>query len=140
MTITSALVAFLAGKTAAGIRVSPITLPPGDGLPAITYRLVGGLGPVTTHSDVQSVQAPRTRDAQVRLQLDAWGRTYLEAGSLVEELVQLMHGFRGTWGDVDVGSCLLEGDPIDDRDPDPDTYRFIADFMVRYVAGDVAGS
>ena len=134
MSLGPSIFGYLDGATSAGSRVYPLALPQGATRPAITWQLVGGEGPLVTHADVRDGGVARPRSERVRVQFDCWADTWLAADRLADELLALVHGFRGTWGDVPIGSALKETD-LDDRDPDLGLYRRIVDVMVQFTAG-----
>lgn len=131
MSLGAGIFAHLAGATSAGQRVYPFALPQGAVRPAITYRVIPGAGPLVTHADVQDGAGARPRHERVRVQFDCWADSWLAAEALAEELIARVHGSRGTWGDIPVGSALKESD-LDERDPDVGTYRRVVDVMVQY--------
>lgn len=139
MSLGAGIFAYLDGATSAGSRVYPFDLPQGASPPAITYRVIPGVGPLVTHGDLQDGSGARSRFERVRVQFDCWADSWLGAERLADELLHVVHGFRGSWGDVEVGSCLKESD-LDVRDPDVGTYRRIVDVMVQYAAGTGVGS
>lgn len=126
-----ALYTFLSGTLSVGTRCYPDKLPQKPTLPAVAWYTVGGAGPVTSHSDAHSDIAPR-RLERTRLQIDCWAESALGAETLAEEVLAKLHGYKGSWGDVVVGSCLSVSDWSDHR-PDVGLYRRVLDFMVMWV-------
>lgn len=134
MSLGAGIFAHLDGATSAGSRVYPMALPQGASRPAITWQVVGGEGPLVTHADAHDGTTARPRYERVRVQFDCWADTWLGADRLADELLRLVHGSRGPWGDVPVGAAIADAD-LDERDPDLGTYRRIVDVMVQFTAG-----
>jgi hypothetical protein len=73
--------------TELGVSLFPVILPENQALPALTYQIVGGTASPTL----------TTRGGQkVRVQFDAFGKTYLAAATLRESLIALLNGYTGT--------------------------------------------
>ena len=94
-------------------RVYAILLPDETPLPAITYQRISTL----SHNSLQEW----ARIDHVRMQVDCWASTYAEAKLLAEQVRFAMQaaGFKG----------VLANDR-DDFEPDTETYRVSADYMV----------
>jgi len=113
------------------VPVSPMALPQGVQLPAVTYRVISD-NPVITHSDAQDHPAYTGQQYSfTRVQFDCVAETYDAAEALRDELVFLASGFKGLWGDVEVDSVRPEL-RLDDWDPDVALYRVIQDLIVSH--------
>lgn len=128
----------LSANMSTGERCYPQTLPQGVLLPALTWYIIGGEGPVTSHSSAHSDLAPRTLVRQ-RIQFDCWAVSEQGVDDLSHELMSRLHGFKGQWGDVVIGSCLWAGE-VDDYRPDIMRYRRSIDFQVQWIREVYVGS
>ena len=76
MTLGDGLFAYLSATLSVGDRVYPLTLPQGAVLPAVVYQLVGGEGPLHSHSDAQDGDGTaRARRTSAAGSSSAAGRT-----------------------------------------------------------------
>jgi len=124
MSIDAALHGYLAGVLSCAPRIYPMGVrPQGAPLPAVTYALVSG---PTTH---YSHDGPS--DYQVSYQLDCWAEDADAAMDLASELQDALDGYRGTWGDVVVGSAFLSV-VLDDYEPDTRLWRRLRQVEVHY--------
>jgi hypothetical protein len=115
---------FLSANLSVGTRVYPERLPQDVTLPALVYQLIRSEGPTYAHEGDVGLD-------RIRVQFDCWADTYDGAMALFSELRSLISGFRGAWGDVEVGHCLLEGWQ-DDEDTKTSTHRRSADALIQY--------
>jgi hypothetical protein len=97
--------------TGAGLRVYPLLAPQNAELPRITFARVA-------NAPVNSLSGSSGLDA-VRVQVDAWAKTFLGAKELAAEVRTAMEGasFKG----------LLQND-FDTYEPETKTYRVSLDF------------
>jgi hypothetical protein len=138
VTLGDGLFAYLSATLSVGDRVYPLTLPQGAVLPAVVYRLVGGEGPLHSHSDAHDGTGPAGSSHQrSRVQLGCWADSAREAELLTAEVERAVDGFTGTWGAVSVASALVEL-ALDDYRPDVGRYRRIVDVIVHWRRGDGA--
>lgn len=127
MSFGSSLYEHLSGGLSVGDRVYPSRLPQGIDLsegPVITWQLIPSEGPLVTH-------AGDTGLTTVRVQFDCWGATFDASEALADELRDLISGVAGTWGDVQVGHCLLDSG-LDDDDERTGAHRRIVDALIQY--------
>jgi hypothetical protein len=135
MTLGDGLFAYLSATLSVGDRIYPLTLPQGVVLPAVTYQLVGGEGPLHSHGDVQGGEGPmRPTFQRSRVQLGCWGDSARAAEVLAAEVEAAVDGFTGAWGDVPIASALVEIS-IDDWRPDVGKYRRVIDAIVQWTGG-----
>jgi hypothetical protein len=135
MTLGDGVFAYLSSVLSVGERVYPLTLPQGAVLPAVTYQLVGGEGPLHSHEDAQGGEAPfRPTFQRSRVQLGCWADSARAAEVLAGELEGVVDGFRGSWGDVPIASALIDVS-LDDWRPDVGKYRRIVDVLVQWTGG-----
>ena len=113
-----------AGVTAlVGARMHARMLPQTPTLPAITYQRV----------DTRRLHDLAGPDGLPwpRMQLTCWGATPAAAYGLAAEVRARLDGFKGTWGALTIGSCLMVGER-DLDDPDASRYAVALDFMIQY--------
>ncbi len=132
MTLGDGLFGYLSTTLSIGDRVYPLTLPQGAVLPAVTYQLVGGEGPLHSHTDAQGGDGTHhpTFDRS-RVQLSCWADSARAADVLAAEVSAAVDGFTGSWGDVAIASALVDIS-IDDWRPDVAVYRRIIDVLVQW--------
>lgn len=82
MTIAEQILALLAGATAAGARVYPLTAPDGVAKPYITYQRIS--------SNSETVLAGSSGLTNTRMQIDVYATTYAQATSIATEVDALM--------------------------------------------------
>lgn len=132
MTLGDGLFGYLSSELSVGDRVYPLTLPQGVVLPAVTYQLVGGEGPLHSHEDAQEGTGPtRPTFQRSRVQLGCWAGSARDADVLAAEVSAAVDGFTGSWGDVPIASALVDMS-IDDWRPDVAVYRRIIDVLVQW--------
>lgn len=131
MTLGDGLFAFLSTALSVGDRVYPLTLPQGAVLPAVVYQAVGGDGPLHSHWDAQSGASAPSSFQRSRVQLSCWGASARTAELLGAEVERALDGFSGSWGDLPVGSALVDSS-IDDWRPDVGRYRRIVDVLIQW--------
>jgi hypothetical protein len=135
MTLSDGLFAYLSAALSVGDRVYPLTLPQGALLPAVTYQLVGGEGPLHSHGDAQGGVGPtRPKFQRSRIQLGCWADSARAAEVLAAEVDAAVDGFSGSWGDVPIASALVDIS-LDDWRPDVGRYRRIVDVLVQWSGG-----
>lgn len=108
-------------------RIYPMTIPPGTTsnptqMPCMTYQLIDE--PVVTTHDGRSTYT-------ARIQIDAFGGSFKSARGLAEAVHGVMHGFRGAWGDVEIGGVFRKRKQ-DMIDPEASLFRVSQDFIVNY--------
>lgn len=111
----------LYNATGAGNRVYPQVLPQGAVLPAISYQQVSA---VRTHAMGQDGQITR-----VRMQVNAWGKTYADARALAGQVLTQLSRFKGTTGGVQVLDVLLDNE-LDQYEDTSQTRRVIQDYTL----------
>lgn len=122
MMLEEGLFAYLSGLGLPGIY--PMGVRPQEApLPALTYQIVAG---PTTH---YSHDGPS--DHAVSIQFDCWAEDADGAMALADELASALDGYRGTWGDVTVGSCFLTV-VIDDYEQDTRLWRRMRQADIHY--------
>jgi hypothetical protein len=89
-----------------GTRVTPVRLPIGSPMPALTYRIIGGASEPTFESSGMQ---------RVRVQFDAFGDTHLNAAALRDAVRKFLNGFRGPLSD---GTVVQSFDLIQSMDYD----------------------
>ena len=135
MTLGDGLFAYLSAALSVGERVYPLTLPQGAVLPAVTYQLVGGEGPLHSHDDAQGGEGPaRPSFQRSRVQLGCWADSARAAEVLGDEVEAVVDGFTGAWGEVPIASALADVS-LDDWRPDVGKYRRIVDVLVQWSGG-----
>jgi hypothetical protein len=133
MTLGDGLYAYLSPVLSVGDRVYPITLPQGAVLPAVVYQLVGGEGPLHSHSDAPEGVEVRISYQRSRVQLGCWADSVRAAELLAAEVERAVDGFTGFWGGVPIASALVDVS-LDDYRPDIGKYRRIVDVLVQWTA------
>jgi len=111
----------LANQTAAGSRVYPLLLPQEPAYPAVTYQQISA---TRIHAMGQDSSI-----ARVRMQVNAWGRTYAEARALAGQIEERLNRFRGTEGGVTIMDVLLDND-IETYESDTQTRRVAQDYTI----------
>jgi hypothetical protein len=136
MTLGDGLFAYLSSTLSVGDRVYPLTLPQGAVLPAVTYQIVGGEGPLHSHSDAHGGDSTHHPTYQrSRVQLGCWADSARGAELLGAEVEAAVDAFTGTWGAVPIASALVDIS-VDDWRPDVGKYRQIIDVLVQWSGGD----
>lgn len=105
-------------------RITPVRLPIGSPMPALTYRIIGGSGDPTL--DTSGMQ-------RRRLQIDAFADTHLQAAQLREAVVKFLNGFQGALSD---GTVLQNADLIQPQDFDEQysrEFRCMVEFYLIFV-------
>ncbi len=82
MTIAEQILALLAGGTAAGTRVYPLTAPDSVAKPYITYQRIS--------SNSENVLSGTSGLTNTRVQIDVYATTYAEATSIAAQVDALM--------------------------------------------------
>lgn len=108
-----------------GTRVRPIMLPAGSSYPAIVY-LVVATKPLTSMDGVNALQMKR-------FQIDCYGKNAVQAKTLAKAVHFLLDGFRGTLSEGTVVSCCLPNQDVDTFDFDPQAFRVMCDFNIRFI-------
>jgi hypothetical protein len=128
---------FFSDRLSVGDRIYPLMLPQGATLPAVTYQTISDIF-LTHHTTAQDhpVHTPM-REQTTRIQFNCYGRTYDEAEALRNELLAVAVGYRGTWGDVEVGAVFADLG-LDDFEPEPNHWRWLQDLIVKHRGGGVA--
>ena len=113
-----------AGVTAlVGARMHARMLPQTPTLPAITYQRVDTR---RLHDLAGPDGLPRPR-----MQLTCWATTPAAAYGLAAAVRARLDGYKGTWGALTIGSCLMVGER-DLDDPDASRHAVALDFMIQY--------
>jgi hypothetical protein len=127
MTLETALRSYvLADATVAalaGTRMYPRRLPQGPTLPALVYQRVDTR---RLHDFDGPDGLPRAR-----VQIAAWAANVQGATDAAALVRARLDGYRGAWGDVEVGACLC----VAERDlDDPETGRsaVVMDYMIQW--------
>ena len=127
MTIESELRTYtLAGAGVAaivGTRMYARMLPQTPTLPAITYQRVDTR---RQHDMAGPDGLPRPR-----MQVTCWGATPAAAYGLAGAVRARLDGYKGTWGTLTIGSCLMVGER-DLDDPEAGRSAVALDFMIQY--------
>lgn len=127
MTIESELRTYtLAGAgvaTLVGTRMYARMLPQTPTLPAITYQRVDTR---RQHDMAGPDGLPRPR-----MQVTCWGATPAAAYGLAGAVRARLDGYKGTWGTLTIGSCLMVGER-DLDDPEAGRSAVALDFMIQY--------
>jgi hypothetical protein len=124
MSLESAMFDFLSDLLSVGERIYPMGKRPQEGeLPAVTYALVAG--PVSHYSHAGAT------DREVSYQFDCWAADADEAMDLASELLEVIDGFRGDWGEYRIGSCFVSI-ALDDHEPDFGLYRRMWQVAIHY--------
>ena len=116
----------LAGAAVAGLvgtRMHARMLPQTPTLPAIVYQRVDTR---RLHDLAGPDGLPRPR-----MQVTCWGSTPAVAHSVASVVRERLDGFKGTWGTLTIGSCLMVGER-DLDDPDASRSGVALDFMIQY--------
>lgn len=111
----------LYNSTSAGSRIYPLFLPLEPTFPAISYQTVST---VRTHAMGQDSPVVR-----VRMQVNAWGKTYAEARTLANEAVARLSRFRGAVGTVRVLDVLADNE-LEQYESETQTRRVMIDFSL----------
>jgi hypothetical protein len=105
-------------------RITPVRLPIGSPMPALTYRIIGGVGEPTF--DTSGMQ-------RRRLQVDSFGDTHLQAAQLRAAVVKFLNGYRGILSD---GTVLQNADLLQPQDLDEQysrEFRCMVEFYLYFV-------
>jgi hypothetical protein len=102
-------------------RVHPVILPQPVDLPAVVLNVVSVV-PVMSHAGPSGLM-------KVRVQVDCYGKTYLDAAKVAQALRTLLSGFRGFARGSNVPAVFLEAER-DLYDSDLVLYRRSQDFIV----------
>ncbi len=98
-------------------------LPSNTSLPAITFFKVSGPRDQTQEGPSGLVAA--------RFQVTSWGDNYTTSKRLSEQVRFALDGFRGAMFDVRIDGIELLNE-MDDNDPEPNIFKTIMDFRVKY--------
>ena len=127
MTLESELRTYtLAGGAVAalvGTRMHARMLPQTPTLPAIVYQRVDTR---REHDMAGPDGLPRPR-----MQLTCWATTPAGAYTLAATVRARLDGYKGAWGTLTIGSCLLVGER-DLDDPEVSRSAVALDFMIQY--------
>ena len=117
-TLADAAVAALAGT-----RMYSRSLPQTPTLPAIVYQRI----------DTRRLHDMDGPDGlpRPRIQLTCWATTPAAAAELAAATRERLDGFRGAWGDVQIGSCLCVGER-DLDDPAVGRVGVALDYMIQH--------
>jgi hypothetical protein len=92
--LEAGLYSLLAGETMisdlVADRITPVRLPIGSPMPALTYRIIGGASSPTFETSGMQ---------RVRIQFDAFGDTHVDAATLRDVVRKFLNGFRGALSD-----------------------------------------
>ena len=116
----------LAGAAVAalvGTRMHARMLPQAPTLPAIVYQRI-------STRRLHDMAGPDGLP-QARMQVTCWGGTPAVAYSVASVVRERLDGFKGTWGTLTIGSCLMVGER-DLDDPDASRSGVALDFMIQY--------
>lgn len=117
-------------------RVYPLRLPQGATMPAIAYQVMPGPGALYSHDDAHGGEgSARNVFHRSRIQVSVWGDTYPTAEATADVVERALGGFRGTWGPIVVGSCLVDV-TMDDVEPTTRKFRRILQAVVQWQDGD----
>ena len=128
MSILFSMLAYLKTCTAitdlVGTKIYPVRYPQGalENKPFITYQLIDE--PTVNTHDGKSVY-------KARVQVDAWGETYLSAHAVGDALHAALHGYRGSWSPYTIGNVLRKRKQ-DIPEPDIEASRVSQDFVISY--------
>jgi len=127
MTIESELRTYtLAGAAVAaivGTRMHARMLPQTPTLPAIVYQRIDTR---RMHDLAGPDGLPRPR-----MQVTSWATTPAGAYDLAAAVRARLDGYKGAWGAITIGSCLLVGER-DLDDPDASRSGVAQDYMIQY--------
>lgn len=92
--LAAGIYALLAGEATisalVGNRITPVRLPIGSAMPALTYSFIGGSSEPTFETSGMQ---------KVRIQFDAFGDSHNDAAAVREALRKFLNGFRGPLSD-----------------------------------------
>ncbi len=127
MTLESELRTYtLAGPAVAalvGTRMYARKLPQNPTLPAISFQRIDTR---RLHDMTGPDGLPRPR-----IQVNCWATTPAGADDLAAVVRQRLDGYKGTWGTLTIGSCLLVGE-MDLDDPETGRTSVALDFMIQF--------
>lgn len=108
---------------AVGARMYPRRLPQGPTLPALAYQRI----------DTRRLHDLDGPDGlpRARVQIAAWAANVQAATDAAAAVRERLDGFKGAWGDVQIGACLC----VAERDlDDPETGRsaVVQDYMIQW--------
>ena len=106
-----------------GARMHARMLPQTPTLPALVYRRI----------DTRRLHEMSGPDGlpRPRMQITCWATTPAGAYDLAAAVRQRLDGYRGTWGALTIGSCLLVGER-DINDPDTGNSAVAQDYMIQF--------
>ena len=108
-----------------GNRIYPVVLPlDEETYPAISFQAVSGSSQITLDS--------KNLDEK-RIQVDAWGTTYGDSRTVIDQVKKLLHGYAGTLADgTRIVGCIA-GVPMDIYEGEGRCYRSMLEFDIQYV-------
>jgi len=109
--------------TAIEARTYGFKLPSNTSLPAITFFKVSAPRDQTQQGPSGLVSA--------RMQVTSWGRDYTASKTLSNQVRLALDGYRGALDDVRIDGIELINE-IDDNEPEPNIFKTIMDFRVKY--------
>lgn len=104
-------------------RVYPRKMPRSPAFPLVLYTRISTRRSVT-HSGPDGLAEPR-------MQFDVYAQNPDSADAVAEQLRLAIHGFRGSMGDLAVGSALVVNEQ-DADDPETGLYRRILDAQITH--------
>lgn len=107
-----------------GDRVFPRKLPQDAALPAIVYRRIGPTERALSQSGPDGL-------ADARFQFDIWADDPDVADAVAEQLRLVLHGYRGSMGEVEVGVSRVVND-LDEDEPSTGLFRRILDAQIQH--------
>ena len=103
-----------------GDRISPVLLPEGSPMPAMTYQVTRGSGDPTF--DTSGL-------IKLYMQFDCFGTDYSDAAQLRKALVMLLNGYQGVLSDGTDLQLAQFQQPIDYYEKDVRQYRCAVEFF-----------
>lgn len=129
--IGSALATFLETAPVYGQQVYPVIVPKEAKYPTVSYMVLPGAGPLSTHEAYDPTERMFNR---VRVQFSVRSIRYAEVESVSDDLIRRLHGFRGDMAGISVGSVLVIGWQDGPMEPDTKLLVRIIDAEIQYTS------
>lgn len=104
-----------------GTRIYPVTRDQDEGLPAVTYQIIGG-------ESTQRHEGP-SNHSKTRVQFDSWADTATASRNLADAVRQALDRYKGTSNGFKVQNTQVAAPPVEDFEPGQRDHRVSQDFI-----------
>jgi len=101
------------------------TLPQGERRASLVYMRPSEIA-TFTHTGADTL-------VKARMQIDAWAPNDDAAAALADNVKELMNGYRGAWGTVEVQGVFMQTISSDDYDSQSTMFRVGRDYLICYL-------